>query len=159
MDLRTSALLVGLLTCDFSAAAAQSLSCRVQSGEVTGTAKPPRITEFIWSAAHGTDEATGPIRTSLGQVDQEANSTASTVLMLGGKRLALPASLAGSVRFGRVIDYGGKVALAYLAERAEDSSASPSQVVVLLGAGGIVLETDVLPGTAASPGEHCVVIQ
>lgn len=159
MDLRRLALLAGLLTCAFSAEAAQSLSCRVQAGQVTGTLKPPRVTEFVWSAAHGTDEATGPIRTSLGLVDQGAGSTASTVLTLSGKRLALPASLAGSVRFGRVIDYGGKVALAYLAERAEDSSASPSQVVVLLGPGGVVLEMDVLPGTAASPGEHCVVIQ
>ena len=142
-----------------SAGRVGSLSCRVQAGQITGAAKAPRTTAFVWSAAHGTDEATGPIRTSLGQVDQETGSAASTVLTLGGKRLALPVSLSGSVRFGRVIDYGGKVALAYLVERAEDSSASPSQVVVLLGAGGTVLETDVLPGTAATPGEHCVVVQ
>ncbi|SDW85729.1 hypothetical protein [Lysobacter enzymogenes] len=159
MDLRRLTLLVGLLTCASSAEAAQSLSCRVQAGQVIGTAKVPRITQFVWSAAHGTDEATGPIRTSLGQVDQGTGPAPSTVLTLGGKRLALPASLSGSVRFGHVIDYGGKVALAYLVERAEDSSASPSQAVVLLGPGGVVLEADVLPGTAATPGEHCVVVQ
>lgn len=140
------------------AAKTRSLSCRLQAGQIAGTAKTPRTSEFVWSAAHGVDAATGSIRTSLGQVDQEAGSTSSTVLTLGGKRLALPASLAGSVRFGRATDFGGKVALAYLVERAEDSSASPSQVVVLLGAQG-VLETDLLPGTAASPGEHCVVVQ
>lgn len=136
----------------------RSLSCRLQAGQIAGTAKTPRTSEFVWSAAHGTDDATGPIRTSLGQLDQEAGSASSTVLTLGGKRLPLPASLTGSVRFGRVTDFGDKVALAYLVERAEDSSASPSQVVVLLGAQG-VLETDLLPGTAASPGEHCVVVQ
>jgi len=158
MNLRRVVLLAGLLICAFSAEAVRSLSCRVLTGQVTGTAKSPRTTEFVWSGAHGIDDATGPIRTSLGQISQGAGSTAATVLTLDGKPLSLPASLAGSVRFGRVIDYGGKVALAYLVERTEDSSASPSHAVVLLGDRG-VLETDVLPGTAGVPGEHCVVVE
>lgn len=159
MDLRWSALLAGLLTCVFSAEAAQSLSCRVRAGEVAGTAKPPRATGFVWSAAHGAEEVTGSVRTSLGQIDQGRGSGPTTILTLDGKPLSLPASLAGSVRFGRVIDYGGKVALAYLVERVEDSSASPSQVIVLLGTNGVVLEADVLPGTAAAPGAHCVLVE
>jgi len=103
--------------------------------------------------------ATGSIKTSIGQIDQRDNVGSVTILTLNGKAIPLPASFAGSVRFGRAIDYGGKVALAFLTERADDSSASPSQAVVLLGQGGAVLETDLLPGTATSPGDHCVLVQ
>ncbi len=136
-----------------------SLSCRVQAGLIKGTAKAPRAIEFVWGAAQGLDDATGPVRTSLGQIDRGTGSSATAVPTLRGKPLALPAALAGSVLYGRAIDYGDKVVLAYLVERAEDSSASPSQVVVLLGVQGQVLETDLLPGTAASPGKHCVVVE
>jgi hypothetical protein len=136
-----------------------SLSCRVQAGLIKGAAKVPKTVEFVWGAAQGSDDATGPIRTGLGQIDQGTGSSATAVPTLRGKPLALPAEVAGSVIYGRAVDYGDKVVLAYLVERAEDSSASPSQVVVLLGAKGQVLETDLLPGTAASPGKHCVVVE
>lgn len=159
MNLRRSLLLMGLLICAFGAQAGDSLSCRVHSKQIKGTGKTPVIAEFIWSAAHGTDEPTGLIETSIGQIGQGDGSGPATVLTLNGKALSLPASLAGSIRFGRSVDYGGKVALAYLVERQDDSSASPSQVVLLLGQGGAVLETDLLPGTAPSPDDHCVLIQ
>jgi hypothetical protein len=136
-----------------------SLSCRVQAGLIKGAAKVPKTVEFVWGAAQGPDDATGPIRTSLGQIDHGTGASAAGVLTLGGKRLPLPAELAGAVLYGRAVDYSDKVVLAYLVERAEDSSASPSQVVLLLGAKGQVLETDLLPGTAASPGKHCVVVE
>lgn len=136
-----------------------SLSCRVQAGLIKGAVKVPKSIQFVWGAAQGPDDATGPIRTSLGQIDQGSSSSATAVPTLGGKPLALPAALAGSVLYGRAVDYSDKVVLAYLVERAEDSSASPSQVVVLLGAQGLVLETDLLPGTATSPGKHCVVVE
>jgi hypothetical protein len=136
-----------------------SLSCRVQAGLIKGAAKVPKTVEFVWGAAQGPDDATGPIRTSLGQIDHGTGASAAGVLTLGGKRLPLPAELAGAVLYGRAVDYSDKVVLAYLVERGDDSSASPSQVVVLLGAEGQVLETDLLPGTAASPGRHCVVVE
>ena len=136
-----------------------SLSCRAQAGLIKGATKAPKSIEFVWGAAQGPDDATGPIRTSLGQIDQGTGSGATAVPTLRGRPLALPAALAGSVLYGRAVDYGDKVVLAYLVERAEDSSASPSQVVVLLGAQGLVLETDLLPGTATSPGKHCVVVE
>jgi hypothetical protein len=159
MNLRRSLPLTGLLACAFGAQAGESLSCRVHNNQIKGAATAPVAAEFIWSAAHGTDEATGRIKTSIGQIDQGAGTGPTTVLTLNGKVLPLPASLSGSIRFGRAIDYGSKVVLAYLVERADDSSASPSQVVLLLGQGGAVLETDLLPGTAPSPGDHCVLIQ
>ncbi|WP_051547350.1 hypothetical protein [Lysobacter capsici] len=141
------------------AAETASLSCRVHGDQIKGTARAPVVAEFIWSAAHGTEEAAGPIKTSIGHIYQGAGTGPATVLTLDGKALRLPAPLAGSIRFGRSIDYGGKVALAYLVEREEDSSASPSQVVLVLGQRGAVLETELLPGTAPSPGDHCVLIQ
>lgn len=159
MSLRRSALLAGLLICASGANAAESLSCRVQAGLIKGAAKAPRPIQFVWGAAQGPDDATGPVRTSLGQIEQGNGSSATAVPTLRGKPLALPAALAGSVLYGRAVDYGDKVVLAYLVERAEDSSASPSQVVVLLGGKGQVLETDLLPGTTASPGKHCVVVE
>ncbi|WP_057920840.1 hypothetical protein [Lysobacter capsici] len=151
--------MAGLLICAFGAHAADSLSCRVHGQQIKGIFKAPVVSEFVWSAAHGTDDASGPIKTSIGQIYQGAGTGPTTVLTLDGKALQLPASLAGSIRFGRSIDYGGKVALAYLVERGEDTSASPSEVVLVLGQRGAVLETDLLPGTAPSPGDHCVLVQ
>lgn len=158
MNLQRSSLLLGLLVCTFGAQAGPSLSCRIHSNRIQGTAKVPKTTDFVWSVAHGADEATGPIRTSIGQIDQGAATGPTTVITLNGRPLQLPASLKGSIRFGRSIDYGDKVALAYLVERGDDSSASPSQVVLLLEPGGTVLETDLLPGTASEPGSHCLLI-
>lgn len=155
----TRILLASGLMSVMSAQAADSLSCRIQANQIAGNANKPRVTDFVWSAAHGTDEGTRSIKTRIGLIGQAGASGPATVLNLNGKELSMPTALAGSVRFGKVYDYGDKVALAYLVERADDSSASPSQVVLLLGRSGTVLETDLLPGTAAAVDTHCVLVQ
>jgi hypothetical protein len=89
-----------------------SLSCRVHEQQIQGATKASRTTDFVWSAANGTEEATGPIKTSIGRIDQAASRGRVTVLTLNSKPISLPAALAGViVRQGLRLWREGRVGL------------------------------------------------
>ncbi len=158
MDMRCWAV-VGLLAFAASAEAAQSLSCQLQSGQFRGDGGgKPKVSEFIWASGHGSATPTGPIRTRIGRIDPVEGRDYKRAIKLDGKPVLLPAEAHSVIGFGKVYDFGGTVALAYLGEREEDSSARPSQIVVVINKAGSVIDSEVLPGTATNPGSHCLLI-
>lgn len=159
MDWSKNAVLLVMLATPLAAQAIDPLSCRVEQGTLSGASGDPEVIEFTWSTAHETADPTGPIETAIGRIDQVEGPRFTTALTLNGRPLSLPAELQGLIRFGTVYDYGDRVAMAYLVERADDSSASPSQVVVVLGKDGSVDETEVLAGNAPTIDGHCILIQ
>ncbi len=158
MDMRCWAL-VGLLAFSASTEAENSLSCQLQSGQfrVDGGGRP-KFSEFIWATGHGSATPTGPIRTSIGRIDPVEGRDYKRAIKLDGKPVLLPAEAHGVVGFGKVYDFGSAVALAYLGERDEDSSARPSQIVIVINKAGAVIDWEVLPGTSLNPGKHCLLI-
>lgn len=158
MDMRCWAL-AGLLAFAASAEAAPSLSCQLQSGQFrAGGVGHPKVSEFIWATGHGSATPTGPIRTRIGRIDPVVGRDYKRTIKLDGKPVLLPAEAHSVIGFGKVYDFGGTVALAYLGEREEDSSARPSQIVVVINKAGSVIDSEVLPGTATIPGNHCLLI-
>jgi hypothetical protein len=158
MDMRCFALL-GLLTIASSAEAAPSLSCQLQSGQFSaGGVGHPKVSEFVWATGHGSATPTGPIRTRIGRIEPVEGRDYKRAIKLDGKSVLLPAEAHSVVGFGKVYDFGGAVALAYLGERDEDSSARPSQIVIVINKAGSVIDSEVLPGTATNPGNHCLLI-
>ncbi|HDS3802997.1 TPA: hypothetical protein QEM88_000984 [Stenotrophomonas maltophilia] len=158
MDMRCWAL-VGLLAFAASAGAAPSLSCQLQSGQFkAGGEGKPRVSAFIWATGHGSAAPTGPIRTSIGRIEPVEGRDYKRAIKLDGKPVPLPTEAHSVVGFGKVYDFGGAVALAYLGEREEDSSARPSQIVIVINKAGSVIDSEVLPGTATNPGDHCLLI-
>lgn len=156
MEIKALGLAVAIWCVSGSAAAGESLSCRVQRDLAAGAGATPKVSEFIGSTAHDSSEPTGAVATNIGKIrpdDDLANIT------LDGKSIQLQPEARGLIRFGNVYDYGDRVALAYLVEREDDASATPSQVVLLLNKNGTVSETDVLPGTASSTDGHCTLIE
>lgn len=158
MDMRCFGLL-GLLAFAASAEAASSLSCQLKSGQfrVDGGGRP-KVSEFIWATGHGSATPTGPIRTRIGRIDPVEGRGNKRAIKLDGKPVLLPAEAHSVVGFGKVYDFGSAVALAYLGERDEDSSARPSQIVIVINKAGSVIDSEVLPGTATKPGSHCLLI-
>ncbi|RSC49704.1 hypothetical protein EGS96_10785 [Stenotrophomonas maltophilia] len=158
MGMRCFALL-GFWAFAASAEAAPSLSCQLESGQfrVDGGGRP-KVSEFIWATGHGSAMPTGPIRTRIGRIDPADGPDYKRMLKLDGKPVLLPAEAHSVVGFGKVYDFGGAVALAYLGEREEDSSARPSQIVIVINKAGSVIDSEVLPGTATNPGNHCLLI-
>ncbi|MEF8764937.1 hypothetical protein [Stenotrophomonas sp. A3_2] len=151
--------MVGLLAFAASAEAAQSLSCQLQSGQFRGDGGgKPKVSEFIWASGHSSATPTGPIRTRIGRIDPVEGRDYKRAIKLDGKPVLLPAEAHSVIGFGKVYDFGGTVALAYLGEREEDSSARPSQIVVVINKAGSVIDSEVLPGTATNPGSHCLLI-
>ncbi|MFL4515587.1 hypothetical protein [Stenotrophomonas pavanii] len=151
--------MVGLLAFAASAGAAPSLSCQLQSGQFRGDGGgKPKVSEFIWASGHGSATPTGPIRTRIGRIDPVEGRDYKCAIKLDGKPVLLPAEAHSVIGFGKVYDFGGTVALAYLGEREEDSSARPSQIVVVINKAGSVIDSEVLPGTATIPGNHCLLI-
>jgi hypothetical protein len=158
MDMRCWAL-VGLFAFAASAEAAQSLSCQLQSGQFkAGGGGKPKVSEFIWATGHGSATPTGPIRSRIGRIDPVEGRDYKRAVTLNGKPVLLPPEAHSVVGFGKVYDFGGAVALAYLGEREEDSSARPSQIVIVINKAGSVIDSEVLPGTATNPGDHCLLI-
>ncbi|WP_246333378.1 hypothetical protein [Stenotrophomonas tumulicola] len=80
------------------------------------------------------------------------------MLKLDGELVLLPTEAHSVVGFGKVYDFGGAVALAYLGERDEDSSARPSQIFIVINKAGSVIDSEVLPGASLNPGKHCLLI-
>lgn len=158
MDMRCWAL-VGLLAFAASAGAAPSLSCQLQSGQfrVDGGGRP-KVSEFIWATGHGSAMPTGPIRTRIGRIDPADGPDYKRMLKLDGKPILLPPDTRSVIGFGKVYDFKDAIALAYLGEREEDSSARPSQIVIVINKVGSVIDSEVLPGTATNPGSHCLLI-
>ncbi len=158
MDMRCWAL-VGLLAFAASAEAAQSLSCQLQNGQfrLDGEGKP-KVSEFIWATGHASVPPTGPIQTRIGRIDLVEGRDYKRAIKLDGKPVLLPAEAHSVVGFGKVYDFGRAVALAYLGERDEDSSARPSQIIVVINKAGAVTDSEVLPGTNLNPGNHCLLI-
>lgn len=158
MDMRCWAL-VGLLAFAASAGAAPSLSCQLQSGQfrVDGGGRP-KVSEFIWATGHGSAMPTGPIRTRIGRIDPADGPDYKRMLKLDGKPILLPPDTRSVIGFGKVYDFKDAIALAYLGEREEDSSARPSQIVIVINKAGSVIDSEVLPGAATNPGSHCLLI-
>ncbi len=158
MDMRCWAV-VGLLACAASAGAAPSLSCQLQSGQfkADGGGKP-KVSAFIWATGHGNATPTGPIRTRIGRIDPVEGRDYKRAIKLDGKPVPLPIEAHSVVGFGKVYDFGSAVALAYLGERDEDSSARPSQIVIVINKTGAVIDSEVLPGTATNSSSHCLLI-
>nr|WP_313123479.1 hypothetical protein [Stenotrophomonas geniculata] len=151
--------MVGLLAFAASAGAAPSLSCQLQSGQfrVDGGGRP-KVFEFIWATGHGSAMPTGPIRTRIGRIDPADGPDYKRMLKLDGKPILLPPDTRSVIGFGKVYDFKDAIALAYLGEREEDSSARPSQIVIVINKAGSVIDSEVLPGTATNPGSHCLLI-
>jgi hypothetical protein len=101
---------------------------------------------------------TGPIRTRIDRIDPVEGRDYKRAIKLDGKPVLLPAEAHSVVGFGKVYDFGNAVALAYLGERDEDSSARPSQIVIIINKAGAVIDSEVLPGAATNPGNHCLLI-
>ncbi|MCI1089525.1 hypothetical protein MOQ21_00790 [Stenotrophomonas maltophilia] len=142
-----------------SAEAAPSLSCQLQSGQFLGEGVGrPKVSAFIWATGHGSATPTGSIRTGIGRIDPVEGRDYKRAIKLDGKPILLPTEAHSVVGFGKVYDFGGAVALAYLGERKEDSSARPSQIIVVINKAGSVIDSEVLPGTATNPGNHCLLI-
>ncbi|HHA2431472.1 TPA: hypothetical protein ACOENN_000441 [Stenotrophomonas maltophilia] len=158
MDMRHWAV-VGLLAFAASAEAAQSLSCQLQSGQFkAGGGGKPKVSAFIWATGHGSAIPTGPVRTSIGRIDPMEGRDYKRAIKLDGKPVLLPPDAQSVIGFGKVYDFGGAVALAYLGERDEDSSARPSQIVIVINKAGTLIDWEVLPGTSLNPGKHCLLI-
>lgn len=158
MDMRCWAV-VGLLAFAASAEGAPSLSCQLQIGQfrVDGGGRA-KVSAFIWATGHGSATPTGPNRTSIGRIEPVEGGDYKRMLKLDGKPVLLPAEAHSVIGFGKVYDFGSAVALAYLGERDEDSSARPSQIVIVINKAGAVIDSEVLPGTATNPGTHCLLI-
>lgn len=144
-------LAVALLTAGGGASAAESLWCRVQSGDLPGVKKAPRITEFAWDGAHGGVRTKGAIKTSIGTFDRGEGADATTAITIDGKAVPLSPRAAGVIWNGKTFDFGGKVAVVFLVEIATDSSASPSEGLVLIGKGPSVLEQGAISGQETAP--------
>lgn len=158
MDMRCFGLL-GLLAFAASAEAASSLSCQLQSGQFNaGGGGKPKVSEFIWATGHGSAMPTGPIRTRIGRIDPADGPDYKRMLKLDGKPILLPPDTRSVIGFGKVYDFKDAIALAYLGERDEDSSARPSQIVIVINKAGSVIDSEVLPGSATNPGNHCLLI-
>lgn len=158
MDMRCWAL-VGLLAFAASAGAAPSLSCQLQSGQFkVGGGGKPNVFAFIWATGHSSATPTGPIRTRIGRIEPVEDRDYKRAIKLDGKPVLLPPEAHSVIGFGKVYDFGGVVALAYLGEREEDSSARPSQIVVVINKAGSVIDSEVLPGASLNPGKHCLLI-
>lgn len=158
MDMRCWAV-VGLLAFAASAEAAPSLSCQLQSGQFkAGGGGKPKVSEFIWASGHGSATPTGPVRTRIGRMDPVEGRDYKRAIALDGKLVLLPPEAHSVIGFGKVYDFKDAIALAYLGEREEDSSARPSQIIVVINKAGSVIDSEVLPGTATNPGNHCLLI-
>ncbi|PSD14055.1 hypothetical protein C7E19_13125 [Stenotrophomonas maltophilia] len=158
MDMRCWAV-VGLLAFAASAEAAQSLSCQLQSGQFkAGGGGKPKVSAFVWATGHGSAIPTGPVRTSIGRIDPMEGRDYKRAIKLDGKPVLLPPDAQSVIGFGKVYDFGGTVVLAYLGEREEDSSARPSQIVIVINKAGSVIDSEILPGTATNHGSHCLLI-
>jgi len=158
MDMRCFGFL-GLLAFAASAEAAHSLSCQLQSGQFkAGGGGKPKISAFIWATGHASVPPTGPIRTRIGRIDPVEGRDYKRAIKLDGKPVLLPVEAHSVMGFGKVYDFGGVIALAYLGEREEDSSARPSQIIVVINKAGSVIDSEVLPGTATNSGSHCLLI-
>lgn len=130
------------------AGANENLWCQVKA---EAAAKTTKGIPFIWSSSHAAEYApTGPLQTSQGVI--EAGDT-TTRITLDGKPVPLPAGAQGPVWSGRVIDLGDRIAIAFLVEGPNDSSALPSEALLVIKRGPVVVASNVIPGEQVSYDE------
>lgn len=134
-----------------NAHAGKSLSCQLKERAGKGTA-------FAWSYAHS--EAPGPntIKTSIGKIGYAEGPNFTTSITLNGRPFVLPPEHAGLIRFGKVYEHGGKVAMAYRVQREIDSASSPSELVFLVDAKGAVHNIELQPGDTEPAKGYCSLI-
>lgn len=132
-----------------TSSAKESLWCQVKAELANMPAT--KMKPFIWSSSHAAEEhPTGPIRTSIGLI---APGDTTTRVTLDGKAVPLPTAATGPIWSGKVIDLGGRVAVAFLVEGPNDSSALPSEALVVIKPGPVVVASDVIPGEQVSYDE------
>lgn len=149
------ALLITLLLAAGSASAAR-LSCDL-SGDALGSS--PRIQQFQFSSANETGEVVDRVQSSAGTVRFADGKNFQTAITVNGAPVNLPENFRGLIRFGEVRDYGDNIAIAYLVERGEDSSAMPSEVALLVNGKGQVIRSDILPGNGEQTDGYCNLIR
>ena len=126
----------------------ENLWCKIKADAARPSA---RSIPFFWSASHGaTENPTGPLKTSIGVIEPGDTQTRIT---LDGKPVPLPAGARGPIWSGRVIDLGKQVAIAFLVEGPNDSSALPSEALLVIERGPVVVASDVIPGEQVSYDE------
>lgn len=141
---------IALLVAAASAHAGDSLWCRIDANQLDGTYKVPKVTPFDWNGSSSDAESTGPIKTSIGTIASREAKDHSTVITLDGKAMPMPPKATGLIWGGQAHDFGGKVALVFLVETTDDSSATPTEAILVLGKGGRVIEQAVLLGAQAA---------
>lgn len=132
--------------------AGESLSCQIEREGASGKS-------FAWSYAHSEAKGRNKLKTSIGTIGRAEGPGYTTALTLNGKPVALPPEYAGVIRFGKVFEQGGGVALAYMVTRQNDSEASPSELVFLLDKSGGVSQIQVQPGNSEQVAGHCYLVQ
>ncbi len=162
----TSTMLAAMVLLAGTAHAGTSLSCQVQQDLKGSVSTAPKVTEFVWSTAHDSSKPTGPIKTRIGALyyargrrETQWGPMSNDTLTLNGTPLKVPPPVNGVIRFGKAFDYGDRVALAYLGEREDDSSATPSEIVLLLNKTGAVVAADIQAGNADADPNHCTLVE
>lgn len=141
---------VGMIWTTWNVKADESLWCQVKHGTIAGTAHAGagKVTPFAWASSHGAgNHSTGPIKTSIGLIKPGDTVTRIT---LDGKAVPLPAAAKGPIWSGKVFDLVGSIAIAFLVEGPNDSSASPSEALLVIKPGPIVVASDVISGDQVS---------
>lgn len=150
MSKLTGLLPIVMLAAAGQAHAGESLWCRVESNQLGGTYKAAKVTPFGWNASSGDAEPTGPLKTSIGTIASREGRDFTTLITVNGKAVPMSPAVTGLIWGGQAHDFGGKVALVFLVETATDSSATPTEAILVLGKDGRLIEQAVLPGEPAT---------
>lgn len=139
--------LAALFTLSLPVAAADikgELPCRFQAGLVSGTATSARV---FTTNTH--ENAHKGFKTSVGALTWAHNDMHQSVPVINGKKVSISKQNIGSFGNGKVHDLGGKILISYQVVRMEDSRAEPSNLTLLVGPNGKVIEEHIVEGNKA----------